>query len=91
MSTVELTLPPEVMDALAEQVREQVLEEVRSLVDGASDDRWLDSAEAAAYLGMSPNALHKLTAARAIPFEQASAGARCYFKRSELDAWRRGE
>ena len=54
-------------------------------------DRWMTTAQAASYLGMSTNAMHKLTAARAIPFGQAAPGARCYFKRSDLDAWRRSQ
>jgi excisionase family DNA binding protein len=51
-------------------------------------DRWLSTREAAEHLGMSVNALHKLTAERSIPFTQDAPGARCYFKRSDLDAWR---
>jgi len=54
-------------------------------------DRWLTTREAAEYLGMSVPALHRLTAERAIPFEQDGPGAKCYFKRSELDDWRRSE
>lgn len=50
---------------------------------------WLDTAAAAAYLGITRNALHKLTSARAIPFEQDGPGCRCYFKACDLDAWRR--
>jgi excisionase family DNA binding protein len=57
-------------------------------VPAPADDGWLTTREAAAYLGMSVNALHKLTAARQVPFMQASEGARCYFKRSDLDTWR---
>jgi excisionase family DNA binding protein len=53
-------------------------------------DRWLSTRQAAQYLGITPNALHKLTAARAVPFRQESPGAKCWFRRSELDAWRRG-
>ena len=54
------------------------------------EDRWLSTADAAAYLGLTRNALHKLTAARAIPFAQDRAGGKLWFLRSELDAWRRG-
>lgn len=54
-----------------------------------AQDRWLTSAEAALHLGLSKAALHRLTAARAIPFEQDGPGARCWFKHSQLDAWRR--
>ena len=56
----------------------------------AEGDRWLNTRQAAEYLGISLNALHRLTAARAIPFEQDRPGAKCWFRRSELDAWRRG-
>jgi len=57
----------------------------------ATDDRWLPTREAAAYLGISVAALHKLTAARSIRFEQSSPGAKCWFRRSDLDRYRRGE
>ena len=53
------------------------------------EDGWLTTREAAEYIAKSVDALHKLTAARAIPFEQDGPGARRYFKRSDLDAWRR--
>ena len=55
------------------------------------EDGWLNAREAASYIGISTNALHKLTAAREIPFEQDCAGGKLWFKRSELDAWRRGD
>jgi excisionase family DNA binding protein len=54
-------------------------------------DGWLDSIGAAAYLSLSRHALHKLTASREIPFEQDGPGCKLWFKRSELDAWRRGD
>jgi excisionase family DNA binding protein len=59
---------------------------IRAALD--SDDRWLTATDAATYLGISTNALHKLTADRLIPFEQEGAGCKLYFKRSQLDAWR---
>ena len=51
-------------------------------------DAWLNAKQAAAHLGISVSRLHKLTAARAIPFVQDTPGGRCKFKRSELDRWR---
>jgi excisionase family DNA binding protein len=54
-------------------------------------DRWLTTKQAAEHLGMSVGALHRLTAERAIPFEQSGPGAKCYFKRSDLDEWRRSQ
>jgi excisionase family DNA binding protein len=51
---------------------------------------WMTSREAAAYLGLTLPALHRLTAARALPFEQDAPGGKCWFQRADLDAWRRG-
>jgi len=45
----------------------------------------MDTRRAADYLGMSVSAIHRLTAERAIPFVQNGPGAKCYFKRSDLD------
>jgi hypothetical protein len=53
-------------------------------------DDWLDAKRAAAHIGVTVNALHKLTAARSIPFEQDGPGCKCWFRRSDLDQWRRG-
>lgn len=52
-------------------------------------DGWITSREAAAYLGLTLPALHRLTAARALPFEQDVPGGKCWFHRADLDAWRR--
>lgn len=52
---------------------------------------WMTSHQAAAYLGYTLPALYKLTASREIPFEQAVPGAKCWFWRPDLDAWRRGQ
>lgn len=52
-------------------------------------DGWLDSQAAAAYLGVSRHAVHRLTAERRVPFAQDGPGARCYFRREDLDEWRR--
>jgi excisionase family DNA binding protein len=54
----------------------------------AVEDRWLTTREAATHLGLTPNAVHKLVKARAIPFEQDAPGCKCYFRRADLDAWR---
>lgn len=49
---------------------------------------WLDSRAAADYLGIPHSTLRKLTADRAIPFEQSAPGCKCYFRTDELDDWR---
>jgi excisionase family DNA binding protein len=51
---------------------------------------WMTSREAATYLGLTLAALHRLTASRAVPFEQDTSGGKCWFNRADLDAWRRG-
>lgn len=69
---------------------------VAALQDGLSDargdgHRWMRTAEAAGYLGMSKSELYRRAAAGAVPHAQEAPGAALYFKRSDLDAWRRGE
>jgi Helix-turn-helix domain len=53
--------------------------------------RWMGSAAAADYLGISRNALHKHTSARTIPFEQSGPNGKLWFRAAELDEWRRGQ
>lgn len=54
----------------------------------ADQDAWLTTPQAAAHLGISVNALHRLTGQREIPFHQQRPNGRCYFRRAELDDWR---
>lgn len=75
------------LDALADLLAPKL--EARLTAARPTEDGWLDAKRAAAYIGLSVNALHKLTAERAIPFEQEGPGCKCWFKRSELDEWRR--
>jgi excisionase family DNA binding protein len=55
-----------------------------------ADDAWLNVKEAAAHLGISTHAVHRLVAQREIPFHQSRPNAKCWFRRRELDAWRSG-
>jgi hypothetical protein len=57
----------------------------------AEPDRWLTTREAAEYAGTSTNSLHKAMAAREVHFEQDLPGGRAWFRRADIDAWRRGE
>lgn len=75
------------LDALADLLAPKL--EARLKPAQSVEDGWLDAKRAAAYVGLSVNALHKLTAERAIPFEQEGPGCKMWFKRSELDGWRR--
>lgn len=81
-------LEPPDLDRLAELLAPRILARA---APHPPDDGWLNSKQAADYLGLSVTSLHKLTAARAIPFEQDAPGAKCWFKRSDMDAWRRGQ
>lgn len=81
---LELAADPEAMAELASALASYLPQP-----SAADEDRWLSTREAALYLGLSVNALHRLTAARAVPFEQDVAGGKCWFLRSELNAWRR--
>jgi hypothetical protein len=57
----------------------------------AEPDRWMNSREAAAYAGTTIHALHRAMAAREVHFEQDCKGGKAWFKRADIDAWRRGE
>jgi excisionase family DNA binding protein len=82
--TLTVDVPHEIVETIARRVLELTREEQQE-PSGA----WLDTAGAAEYLGMPKTTLHKLTAARGIPFEQEGPGCKLYFKRSDLDTWRR--
>jgi hypothetical protein len=55
------------------------------------EDGWLSTREAAAYAGTTRHGLHKAMAAREVHFEQDVPGGKAWFKRADIDAWRRGE
>jgi hypothetical protein len=57
----------------------------------AAPDRWMNSREAAEYAGTTLRALHKAMAAREVHFEQDVPGGKAWFKRADIDGWRRGE
>ncbi len=80
------SLDDQALDALADLLAPKLEQRLKPVV---IEDGWLDAKRAAAYVGLSVTALHKLTAERAIPFEQEGPGCKCWFKRSELDEWRR--
>ncbi len=80
------SLDDEALDSLAERLAPRLARRLESVPHPS--DEWLTAKAAAQHLGISVTALHKLTSARIIPFEQDGPGCRCWFKRSELDAWR---
>lgn len=74
------------MDGRFKQVEERV-----TLLESHGTDPWFDVKAASAHLGITPNALRKLVATRRITFEQDHPGCKMWFRRSALDAYRRGE
>jgi hypothetical protein len=58
---------------------------------GEREDGWLDVRRAARYLGISAARLHHLVADRDLVRHQSSEGAKLWFLKSELDAYRRGD
>lgn len=78
----------QLIDQLADQVAAVVIE--RLAADEPESVDWLDCRHAAEYLGVHRDTLRKLAAERAIPSEQDSPGCKLYFRRGDLDAWRRG-
>jgi excisionase family DNA binding protein len=50
---------------------------------------WMDARAAAVYLGVHRDTLRKLAAERAVPVHQDGPGCKLYFRRDELDDWRR--
>ena len=73
---------------LAEVVADRVVAHLAVTRDEAVDG-WLDTRRAAEYLSISRDALRRLAAERAIPTDQAGAGCKLYFRRDDLDNWRR--
>lgn len=87
VARVPVDIPDTLVSALAEAVAERVVSRLER--DWSHQpDGWLTSHEAADYLGLSLDALHKLTSARTVPFSQDAPGAKLWFLRSDLDAWR---
>lgn len=77
----------ELLGQLADLVADRVAARLAAPRKDAKDE-WLDTRRAAEYLGIHRDSLRRLAAERAIPTEQAGAGCKLYFKRSDLDVWR---
>jgi excisionase family DNA binding protein len=82
---ITFELPEALLDAIAQRVAD--LLRAAAAADVAPISPWLDAPAACAYLGLSRDALYKLTAARAIPFRKKAGGQGLRFHRDELDGW----
>jgi excisionase family DNA binding protein len=72
---------------LADLVADRLIE--RSSAERAEPtETWLDTKQAADYLGVHRDTIRKLAAERAIPTHQDGPGCKLYFRRDELDEWR---
>lgn len=81
-----------VLDVLIAEVAERVAAAVVARLGADAGEpipEWLDSRRAAEYLGVHRDTLRKLAAERAIPAEQDGRGCKLFFRRSDLDTWRR--
>jgi excisionase family DNA binding protein len=80
---------------LVDQLVDRLADRVAALIAarlGPADNtevEWFDSRRAAEYLGVHGDTLRKLATERAIPSEQEGTGCKLYFRRADLDAWRR--
>lgn len=83
---LQLTIPGELIEQLAERILEQLKERHGSTAEPPTSP-WLTFAQACVYLGLSRNALYKLTAARAVPCRKKQGGQGLRFHRDELDQW----
>lgn len=89
------------VDALDDVALEALAERLAPLLEarlaGPHDDAWFDAKGAAEYLGMSLASLYRRTTREAraepdaIPAHQEVPGGKLWFKRSELDEWRRDQ
>ena len=79
----------ELLGQLADLVAERLVARLAAPHADASDE-WLDTRRAAEYLGIHRDSLRRIAAADEIPSEQSGAGCKLFFRRSDLDAWRRG-
>jgi len=77
----------QLVDRLADRIAFALLERLGA--DEREGDDWPDSRHAAEYLGVHRDTLRKLAAEQAIPSEQDGPGCKLYFRRLDLDAWRR--
>src|SRR5579875_198672 len=73
---------------LADLVVDRLLERASAPDDEHRRDL-MDARAAADYLGIHRDILRKLVAERAVPVHQDGPGCKLYFRRDELDQWRR--
>ena len=88
-STPTLTLDPASVEALADALTERIV--ARLPESSQTEDGWMDTRAAAAYVGLTPNALHKVAARDGIPCSRPAGTRKLRFRRAELDEWMLGD
>jgi excisionase family DNA binding protein len=81
-SPLALTVPPELLEAVAERAAEMLAERLEV---GARPEPWLTVDQAAEHLACPKSRIYALVSARRIPHRKD--GSRLLFRASELDAW----
>jgi excisionase family DNA binding protein len=85
---LQFAIPDQLVELLAQRILER-LEQRQAASAPPAASPWLTFTQACVYLGLSRNALYKLTAARAIPCRKKQGGQGLRFHREELDQWMR--
>jgi len=83
---------PDLIDQILGRLADLVVDRLMGRTEAQSSEHasaWLDARSAADYLGVHRDTLRKLAAQRAIPTHQDGPGCKLYFRRDELDEWRR--
>lgn len=75
------------LDELGPDDLERLAERLRPFL--AADDGWLGARDAAAYAGCTVPALRYAMSRGEVEFEQHVPGGKVYFRRADLDLWRR--
>lgn len=85
---IEVAAIDGLLGRLADLVVERLVERAAPTAQAAQAE-WLDARDAAAYLGIHRDTLRKLAAGREVSVHQDGPGCKLYFRRDELDEWRR--
>jgi excisionase family DNA binding protein len=87
-SAPDTALVDQLLGRLADLVVDRLMARTEASVNSSEGD-WMDTRAAASYLGIHRDTLRKLAAARIVPVHQDGPGCKLYFRRDQLDEWRR--